>query len=84
MQASGPVLRTEPRRAVQAGAGDSSGYTRASWPALCSKVGKLRVGLLDGKLLELCYDFATREKKLRNRWRNLVGAAGIERATYSV
>ena len=61
-----------------------SGYTRATWPALCAEVGKLQVGLLDGKLLELCYDFATREKKLRNRWRKVVGAAGIEPATYSV
>ena len=41
-----------------------SGYTRATWAALCAEVGKLKVSVLDGKLLEL----ATAERTYRNRW----------------
>lgn len=61
-----------------------SGYTRASWGALCGEVGKLQVAILDGKLLELATDFATHEKRTRNRWRKVVGVEGIEPPTYSV
>src|SRR5258708_6965270 len=45
-----------------------SGYTRASWGALCGEVGKLRASILDGKLLEPATGFATHEKRTRNRW----------------
>jgi len=30
-----------------------SGYTRATWPALCAEVGKLRVSLKTGDLVQL-------------------------------
>jgi hypothetical protein len=55
-----------------------SGYTRASWSALCAEVGKLKVGILDGKLLELATGFATHEKRARNRWGKRVRAEGLE------
>jgi len=57
-----------------------SGYTRATWAALCAEVGKLRVSVLDGKLLEL----ATAERKHRNRYVNFVGVVGIEPTTCTV
>jgi integrase len=61
-----------------------SGYTRATWPALCAEVAKLQVQILDGKLLELATGFATAEKRARNRWKKVVGVEGIEPPTYSV
>ena len=61
-----------------------SGYTRATWAALCAEVGKLKVSVLDGKLLELATDFATAERKYRNRWSNFVGVVGIEPTTCTV
>jgi len=53
-----------------------SGYTRATWAALSAEVAKLklRVSILDRKLLEL----AAAERKYRNRRSNLVGVVGIE------
>jgi hypothetical protein len=51
-----------------------SGYTRATWAALCAEVGKLRVSVLDGQVLAL----ATAERKQRNRYVNFVGVVGIE------
>lgn len=59
-----------------------SGYTRATWAALCAEVGKLSV--LDGELLELATGFATAERKHRNRWSNFVGVVGIEPTTCTV
>jgi integrase len=61
-----------------------SGYTRATWGALCAEVGKLRVSILDGKLLELATGFATAERRARNRWSNVVGVVGIEPTTCTV
>jgi len=61
-----------------------SGYTRATWTALCAEIGKLKVAILDGKLLELATDFATVERKYRNRWSNFVGVVGIEPTTCTV
>jgi integrase len=55
-----------------------SGYTRATWGALCGEVGKLRVSLLDGKLLELSTELSTREKRARGRWSKAVRAEGLE------
>ena len=55
-----------------------SGYTRATWSALCAEVGKLRVSLLDGKLLELSTELSTREKRARGRWSKAVRAEGLE------
>jgi hypothetical protein len=51
-----------------------SGYTRATWAALCTEVGKLKVSVFDERLLVL----ATAERRYRNRWVNFVGVAGIE------
>jgi integrase len=58
-----------------------SGYTRASWPALCAEVGKLRVEILDGKLLELATGFATRERSAGLRWKKSGRLMGIEPTT---
>jgi hypothetical protein len=55
-----------------------SGYTRATWAALCAEVAKLKVSILDGKLLELATHLATSERKSRNRRTNVVGVVGIE------
>jgi hypothetical protein len=57
-----------------------SGYTRATWAALCAEVAKLKIGTLDGKLLEL----ATSERRYRNRWTIFVGVVGIEPTTCTV
>jgi hypothetical protein len=42
-------------------------HARATWAALCAEVARLKVSILDGKLLEL----ATSERRYRNRWSNL-------------
>src|SRR5437868_3491659 len=55
-----------------------SGYTRATWAALCAEVAKLKVSIPDGKLLELATHLATSEQKSRNRWTKVVGVVGIE------
>jgi integrase len=51
-----------------------SGYTRATWGALCAEVAKLRVSTLDGELLPL----ATAELTAANRWRKVVTPLGLE------
>jgi integrase len=58
-----------------------SGYTRAT---LCTEVAKLKVSILDGKLLELATDLATSERRYRNRWTKVVGVVGIEPTTCTV
>lgn len=63
---------------------DVSSYTRATWAALCAEVAKLKVSILDGKLLELATDLATSERKSRNRWSKIVGVVGIEPTTCTV
>jgi hypothetical protein len=55
-----------------------SGYTRATWGALCTEVAKLRVSTLDGELLPLATGFATAELRVANRWRNVVTPSGLE------
>ena len=40
-----------------------SGYRRATWAAFCAEVAKLKVSILDRKLLAL----ATAERRYRNR-----------------
>lgn len=55
-----------------------SGYTRATWGALCAEVAKLRVATLDGELLPLATGFATAELKAANRWRKVVTPLGLE------
>jgi hypothetical protein len=55
-----------------------SGYTPATWGALCTEVEKLQVGLIEGRVLELATGFATAELKSRNRWQNMVTPPGLE------
>jgi len=55
-----------------------SGYTRATWGALCTEVAKLRVSTLDGEILSLATGFATAELRAANRWRNIVTPLGLE------
>lgn len=58
-----------------------SGYTRATWGALCAEVSKLRISILDGEVLSLATSLATREKKARARWGYVVRAEGLEPST---
>ena len=61
----------------------ASGYTRATWAALCTEVAKLKVSILDAKLLELvrsCYSGAKAPPALGN----FVGVVGIEPTTCTV
>jgi integrase len=54
------------------------GYTRATWGALCAEVGKLRVSILDGKVLELVTELRTVELRAINRWQKRVSPEGFE------
>ena len=56
----------------------NGGYERLSWSALCREVAKLKMAVLDGKVLPLSTDPERRERKARNRWRNLVTPSGLE------
>jgi integrase len=58
-----------------------SGYTRATWAALCAEVAKLRVAVLDGEVLPLATGFATREKSAGRRWTKVGRLMGIEPTT---
>jgi integrase len=58
-------------------------YTTFPWPALCEEVAKLKISLREGVLLDgnfgsLATQFATRQRRARNRWRNSVTPSGIE------
>jgi integrase len=55
-----------------------SGYTRASWTALCAEVAKLRFEILDGDILRLATGFATAEANLAKRWRKVATPTGFE------
>lgn len=67
------------RRTTHAAPKDvDSGYERFSWAAICREVGKLRVTVLDGKVLELATEFATAESKSGNRWTKQVTPLGLE------
>jgi hypothetical protein len=55
-----------------------SGYTGATWGALCTEVAKLRVSTLDGEILPLAAGFATAETRAANRWRKRVTPLGLE------
>jgi integrase len=73
------------RVVTHTGKGDIvSGYTRASWPALCAEVAKLKCAISGDQVLELATGFATGEKRARNRWVKLVGAVGVEPTTCTV
>jgi hypothetical protein len=65
------------RVVTHTGKGDVvSGYTRATWGALCGDVAKLRVSMLDGEILPLATGFATAERNAANRWRNMATPTG--------
>ena len=58
-------------------------YTSFPWPALSEEVGKLRISLREGKLLDgkfgnLATKFATNQQTARNRWRNGATPTGFE------
>lgn len=59
-----------------------SGYTRATWAALCAEVAKLTVSILDGSCSSLLHTL--HQRKYRNRWTNVVGVVGIEPTTCTV
>ncbi len=46
----------------------NGGYERFSWSAICREVGKLRVSILEGKVLELGTELGTRETSVAKRW----------------
>lgn len=54
------------------------GYTRFSWSVMCREIGKLRVSILDGKVLPLLTESLQAEAKAGARWRNRVTPKGLE------
>jgi integrase len=62
----------------------NAGYERFSWAAICREVGKLRVSLLDGNVLEFGTSSAQAESKARNRWQKLVTPMGLEPDDFSL
>lgn len=71
------------RIATHPGKGDVvSGYTRATWAALCAEVVKL-VFVLDGEPLQLATGFATTEASVRKRWSKMATPTGFERLSSS-
>ena len=58
-----------------------SGYTRATWGALCAELGKLRIAVLDGEVLQLATGFATREANASKRWKRVGWMMGVEPTT---
>ncbi len=56
-----------------------SGYTRATWGALCAEVAKLRISAEPlGEVLPLATGLATAEIKAAKRWRKVVTPPGLE------
>jgi integrase len=60
-------------------------YTSFPWPALCAEVQKLKIELLEGKILDgdfggLATRLATRARNTRNRWLKEATPAGFEPA----
>ena len=58
-------------------------YTTFPWPALCEEVAKLKIGLregvlLDGEFGEFATEFATVQRRARNRWQKVVTPSGLE------
>lgn len=54
-----------------------SGYTRATWPALCGEIAKLRVSILDGEVLPLGTARSTLDANIAKRWRQPAASTGI-------
>lgn len=53
-------------------------YERFSWEAICREVSKLKVSVLDGKVLELATSSLHAQKKAGARWTSLVTPKGLE------
>jgi hypothetical protein len=58
-------------------------YTTFPWPSLCEEVGKLKIGLregilLDGEFGKFATEFATVQRRARNRWQKVVTPSGLE------
>jgi integrase len=60
----------------------AGGYQRFSWATLCRELAKLKVGILDGKVLPLVTESFQAEKKAGNRWRKEVTPKGLERSKF--
>ncbi len=69
------ITHTKPKDVI-------GGYTRLPWAALCKAVAQLQISV-DGDLLELATDFATRERSAGLRWRNMATPTGFEPAILS-
>ncbi len=67
------------RRTTHAASKDvNSGYERFSWATICREVAKLKVEVLDGKVLELATRSLHAEKKAGARWTSVVTPKGLE------
>lgn len=55
-----------------------SGYTRATWAALCAEVGKLRFEIADADLLVPAHTHGTRALGPRGKWRKVATPTGFE------
>ena len=58
-------------------------YTTFPWPTLCAEVAKLKIDVLEGKVLDgdfgtLATSLATSQLRGRNRWRKVVTPSGLE------
>ncbi len=56
----------------------AGGYERFSWEAICREISKLKVEILDGKVLELATGSLQSEKKAGARWTSVVTPSGLE------
>ena len=56
-------------------------YSTFPWPALCAEIAKLRIELLDGRVLDLPTVLPTNEVRARKRWKNVATPAGFEPAS---
>lgn len=55
-----------------------SGYTRATWSALCAEVGKLRFEIADEDLLVPSHTHGTRALGPRGKWKKVATPTGFE------
>lgn len=56
----------------------NAGYERFSWSTVCREIGKLKIDVLDGKVLELSTALSTASKKAGARWSYVVTPKGLE------
>ncbi len=48
----------------------NGGYERFSWAAKCREIAKLKVSILDGKVLPLLTSSLQNEERAKKRWQN--------------